>query len=128
MTTKKHYEELRQCLEAKGLFDDSLDPAVRTLAGLMERYDKAHAEVGRQLLITQTSREDNPRTILNPAAQLEIQLAEEIRKFMRDLGLVVAKPAGFVSQEKDSRPRNGDKLVSMMEQIEQPVKLYKKRG
>lgn len=122
-----YLNDLKECLEGKGLYDPTLDPAIKTLASIMERYDDVHDAVGKEILITQISREGDVRHMLNPAATLEVQLAEQIRKYMRDLGLVVAKPAGFVSQEKDTRPRNGDKLVTLLSSIEQPkAKLYKK--
>lgn len=79
-------------------------------------------------MLTVVSREGNPRTILNPAVSAEIQCTEEIRKYFRDLGLSVAKPAGFVNQEKDARPRTGDRLVSLMEGLGgQKPTLYRKK-
>lgn len=128
MKKEKHFEELKMCMEDKGLYDPTLDPAIRTLASVMERYDEVHAAVGREMLVEQESREGDRRVLLNPAAQFEVSLGEQIRKYMRDLGLVVAKPAGFVTQEKDSRPRSGDKLVTMLEKMDQPkVQLYKRQ-
>lgn len=126
---KEIFARLVEAMEERGLYDESLDPAIRMLASVMELYEQAHKAVGDELLIVQTSREGEKRVIINPAFQAESVCAEQIRKYMRDLGLVVAKPAGMVSREKDTRPRSGDKLVTLMEAMENPrPRLYRRKA
>lgn len=123
------FGQLVEAMEERGLYDESLDPAITMLASVMELYEQAHEAVGKELLIVQTSREGEKRVIINPAFQAESVCAEQIRKYMRDLGLVVAKPSGMVSREKDTRPRPGDKLVALMETMEAPrPRLYRKKA
>lgn len=127
---KRHYVlEIRERMEARGLYDESLEPAIGVLAGLLCRLDTIRESIAEEgTMLTVVSREGNPRTILNPAVSAEIQCTEEIRKYFRDLGLSVAKPAGFVNQEKDARPRSGDRLVSLMEGLGgQKPTLYKRK-
>lgn len=127
---KRHYVlEIRERLEGRGLYDESLEPAIGVLAGLMYRLDTIRESVAEEgTMLTVVSREGNPRSVLNPAVQAEIQCTEEILKYFRDLGLSVAKPSGFVNQEKDARPRTGDRLVSLMEGLGgQKPTLYRKK-
>lgn len=116
---RRHYLlEIRERLESRGLYDPSLEPAIGVLAGLLCRLDSIRESIDRDgTMIESITREGNTRMSLNPAVQAEISCTEEVRKYFRDLGLAVAKPAGFVNQEKDSRPRSGDRLVSLMESL-----------
>lgn len=127
MGKTEYVEKIRAALEARGVYDESLDITIGKLAMLYEQFDEASAVVGDEMVITQKSREGDERQLLNPAAPFLSTLAELIRKYNRDLGLMVAKPAGFIAQEKDTRPRSGDNLMSIMERIEQPkVRKYKR--
>lgn len=127
MTKTDYIGKIREALEERGVYDESLDITIEKLAMLYEQFDKASAVVGDEMVITQKSREGDERQLLNPAAPFLSTLAELIRKYNRDLGLMVAKPAGFIAQEKDTRPRSGDNLMSIMERIEQPkAKKYKR--
>lgn len=126
MTKEEIITMLKDSMEARGVYDVSLNPAIDMLASLMIVYNEAVEAVGADITILQTSREGDDRTILNPAFQAMATTGEQIRKYMRDLGLVVAKPAGFISQEKDPTPKQGDKLMNMMELVSHPKpRLYK---
>lgn len=128
MTKEEYIVELRQSMKARGVYDKSLEPAIGMLASLMAVYDEATGTVTGKVLITQTSREGDDRAILNPAFQAMATAGEQIRKYMRDLGLVVAKPAGFVSQEKDNAPKEGDKLMSVISMVSGEDVTEKKKG
>lgn len=127
MTKEQHLEELRECMKQRGVYDTSLEPAMGMLAELMHTYDGAAAEVNEEMIVSETSREDDLRRRLNPAFTIMSTLGEQIRKYMRDLGLVVAKPAGFVSQEKDTAPKTGDRLLNMVEAITAPKPIVYKQ-
>ena len=121
--------ELRERLEGRGLYDESLEPAIGVLSGLLCRLETIRKSIDENgTMIEQVSREGNVRQLLNPAVSAEISCVEEVRKYFRDLGLSVAKPAGFVNQEKDARPRTGDRLVSLMEGLGDSRPSYYKKG
>lgn len=129
MTREEITDELRQCMKERGVYDESLEPAMRILATQMHAYQVAATEVEAEMVIAETSREDDLRRRVNPAFTVMSTLGEQIRKYMRDLGLVVAKPAGYVSKEKDTAPKSGDRLTSLMEAITEPkAKVYKAPG
>lgn len=127
-TKEDYYIILRDAMDERGVYDESLDPAINVLSGIMAAYDKAQESVIKDgLIYTEESREGNIRHVTNPAFLLMNQLSEQIRKYMRDLGLVVAKPAGFVSTEKDTTTRPGDSLKAMIETLNAPQpKKYRK--
>lgn len=106
-----------KALQQRGLYEESLDLAIETLASLLETNEAAKILIEQEPVIVQYSREGSERRIANPATQLYLSTTEEIRKYMRDLGLVVAKPAGFVAQEKDDHPRQGDSLNALLTTI-----------
>ena len=118
-TKEDYYLILRDAMDERGVYDTSLDPAVKILAGLMVTYDDLQGETESGLILNEYSREGNVRHVTNPAFQLIQSVTEQIRKYMRDLGLVVAKPAGFVSTEKDNT-RPGDSLKAMIETLNAP--------
>lgn len=122
------YECLKECMQDRGLYEKSLDPAITMLASLFKTYMEAYEDFLDRMTYDETSREGNSRTILNPTFQVQATLSEQIRKYMRDLGLVVAKPAGFVSQSKGKDvPNQGDKLTTMLDMVAQPrMSVYKK--
>ena len=120
MTTKKEktmqdiHDELVECMVGRGLYEETLEPMLWDLAALKVRFSQVNAAMAESLEINNKSREGKDRIKVSPAASLLVPIAEEIRKYMRDLGLAVAKPAGFVATEKDPRSPAGDKLMSMM--------------
>lgn len=120
MTTKKKktmqefHDELVECMVGRGLYEETLEPMIWDLAALKERFAQVNEAMSEGLEINNKSREGKDRIKVSPAASLLVPIAEEIRKYMRDLGLAVAKPAGFVATEKDPRSPAGDKLMSMM--------------
>lgn len=69
---KRHYVlEIRERMEARGLYDESLEPAIGVLAGLLCRLDTIRESIAEEgTMLTVVSREGNPRTILNPAGRL----------------------------------------------------------
>lgn len=126
MEKEEILEMIKESMEARGVYDKSLDPAVSMLASLMSTFEQASEEVNGNITVEQTITDGYIRKVVNPALQPMLTTSEEIRKYMRDLGLVVAKPAGFVSQEKDSAPKQGDRLMSMMELVSHPKpRIYK---
>lgn len=120
MTTKKKktmqdiHDELVECMVGRGLYEETLEPMIWDLTALKERFAQVNEAMSEGLEINNKSREGKDRIKVSPAASLLVPIAEEIRKYMRDLGLAVAKPAGFVGTEKDPRSPAGDKLMSMM--------------
>ena len=91
---KRHYVlEIRERMEARGLYDESLEPAIGVLAGLLCRLDTIRESIAEEgTMLTVVSREGNP------------------------------------NQEKDARPRSGDRLVSLMEGLGgQKPTLYKRK-
>lgn len=127
MTKTDYIGKIREALEERGIYDESLDITIEKLAMLYDQFDRACEVVSGEMVVHQISREENERQLLNPVAPYLGTLAELIRKYSRDLGLMVAKPAGFIAQEKDTRPRSGDNLMSIMERIEQlKAKKYKR--
>ena len=127
MSRDEIFDYLVVCMRDRGLYEGSLDPAIMVLAGLMDTYQKAYDNFVGDMTHEEKSREDNVRVVLNPTFTVMATLGEQIRKYMRDLGLVVAKPAGFVSQEKDKMPSQGDKLTTMLGMVAQPrMAVYKK--
>lgn len=131
MEKKGYILEIRERLEGRGLYDESLEPAISVVAGLLTRLDAVRKSIEEDgTMLEQVSREGNTRRYLNPAVQCEVQITEEIRKYFRDLGLSVAKPAGFVNQEKDARPRTGDPLMNLMQSLgsAKPKTMKKRRA
>lgn len=120
MTTKKKktmqeiHDDLVECMVGRGLYEEALEPMIWDLAALKERFAQVNEAMSEGMEINNKSREGKDRIKVSPAASLLVPIAEEIRKYMRDLGLAVAKPAGFVATEKDPRSPAGDKLMSMM--------------
>lgn len=128
MSRDEIFDCLVVCMRDRGLYEESLDPAIMVLSGLIETYQKAYDNFVNDMTHEEFSRENNSRTVLNPTFAVISTLGEQIRKYMRDLGLVVAKPAGFVSQEKETCvPNQGDKLTTMLGMVAQPrIAVYKK--
>lgn len=128
MSRGEIFEHLKGCMQERGLYEESLDPAILMLAGLMETYQKYFDEVKEERVIRSETTGGAPKPLLNPAFNAMSMLAEQIRKYMRDLGLVVAKPAGFVSQDKDTGvPNQNDKLTTMLGMVARPrMAVYKK--
>lgn len=126
-TQEEIYASLVSSMKERGLYEESLTPSIVMLASLIRTYNNAYDEVCDQVTYTEISREEKERHVINPAFQAMATLSEQIRKYMRDLGLVVAKPAGFVSQSKEPSPNQGDKLSSMIEMVSHPkMSVYKK--
>lgn len=128
MSRDEIFDCLIACARDRGLYDSSLDPAFVTLAGMMFAYQRYYEEVVASPVVESKTTGGAPKPLLNPAFTAMATLGEQIRKYMRDLGLVVAKPAGFVSQEKDVAPTSqGDRLTTMLEMVGQPkVAVYKR--
>ena len=117
MNKVDYQQNIISALTERGLYDESLDLAIETLAGLLETHERVEAELVNEPYITQYSREGDERRLANPMSNLYVSTTEAIRKWMRDLGLVVAKPAGYVAQEKDDRPRQGDSLNCVLKAL-----------
>lgn len=128
MSRDEIFDYLVACARDRGLYDSSLDPAIMTLAGMMYAYQRYYEEVTAEPVIVSETTGGAPKPLLNPAFTALATLGEQIRKYMRDLGLVVAKPAGFVSQEKEIAPTSqGDKLSTMLEMVARPrMTMYKR--
>lgn len=119
--------QLRLAMEGLGRYDENYGPAIRQLASAMEQYDRAVEAIGEDLVVETESREGDRRLLLNPAFQAVNILGEQIRKWMRDLGLVVAKPAGYTGQEKDRSGAKVDAFATMLSDMAHPkVRLYKR--
>lgn len=128
MSREEIFDCLVGCARDRGLYDSSLDPAFVTLAGMMFAYQRYYEEVVASPVVKSATTGGAPKPLLNPAFTAMATLGEQMRKYMRDLGLVVAKPAGFVSQEKEIAPTSqGDRLTTMLEMVGQPkVAVYKR--
>lgn len=128
MSRDELFDYLVACAQDRGLYDSSLDPALMTLAGMMYAYQRYFEQVVAEPVIESETTGGAPKPLLNPAFNAMAMLGEQIRKYMRDLGLVVAKPAGFVSQEKETAPTSqGDKLTTMLGMVAQPhMAVYKR--
>lgn len=128
MSRDELFDYLVACAQDRGLYDSSLDPALMTLAGMMYAYQRYFEQVVAEPVIESETTGGAPKPLLNPAFNAMAMLGEQIRKYMRDLGLVVAKPAGFVSQEKETAPASqGDKLTTMLGMVAQPhMAVYKR--
>lgn len=113
---KDYAGQVRAAMVGLGRYSENYDPAIGQLASAMEQYDKAVETVGENLVIEQVSREGESRAVLNPAFNAVSVLGDQIRKWMRDLGLVVAKPAGYTGQERDGAAR-GDALAAMLAEM-----------
>lgn len=128
MSRDELFVYLVACARDRGLYESSLDPALMTLAGMVYAYQRYYEQVVAEPVIDSETTGGAPKPLLNPAFNAMSVLGEQIRKYLRDLGLVVAKPAGFVSQEKEVAPTSqGDKLTTMLGIVAQPrMSVYKR--
>lgn len=129
MSREEIFDYLVVCMRDRGLYEESLDPALMVLAGMCYAYQCYYDKTVASPVIYSETTGGAPKPLLNPAFNALSVLGEQIRKYLRDLGLVVAKPAGFVSQSKEVAPTSqGDKLAAMLETVAQPrMAVYKKR-
>lgn len=129
MSREEIFDYLVVCMRDRGLYEESLDPALMVLAGMCYAYQCYYDEAVASPVICSETTGGAPKPLLNPAFNALSVLGEQIRKYLRDLGLVVAKPAGFVSQSKEVAPTSqGDRLTAMLETVAQPrMAVYKKR-
>lgn len=123
----EYYEgRVREAVESLGRYRDGYGLAIRQLAVELALYDSVLEALGKDITVEEVSREGNPRLNLNPAFNVLGQLGEQIRKLMRDLGLVVAKPAGYTGVERVD-PARTDTLTAMLEDAAGGVpKLYRR--
>lgn len=128
MSRDEIFDYLVVCVRDRGLYDSSLDPAIMSLAGMLYVFQRYFEQVVAEPVIDSETTGGAPKPLLNPAFTAMATLGEQIRKYMRDLGLVVAKPAGFVSQEKEVAPTSqGDRLSTMLEMVTRPrMTVYKR--
>lgn len=111
MTRKKieaksveEYENiLTGAMQELGTWRESYAPAVHVLAGVLRRYEQARQLCDESLIITEKSREGDSRQMLNPAFQAEKVCADQVRRYLGELGLLIS----IKSKSKDEEVEAG---------------------
>lgn len=105
-----------KAMKAVGNYDSEKHDAVimAVVAPLMARLEQARASIATLgVVVNQTSREGSDRWVKNPACDLELQIAAQLRLQLRDLGIYDSLP---VADDNDAG-EEGQKKVDGLQAI-----------
>lgn len=95
MTAKQYKARTRRQMIAVGTYHKSFDPAIDTLAALLEKRDEAYqafVDAGGESCVEYTSDRGSVNVKKNPRLQVWMDLNAQALTYWRDLGLT---PAGL---------------------------------
>ena len=105
---------IREALNEKGTYDESLEITIHMLACSLRVYSQTQKQLDDDLLIKETTREKDKRYKLNPLFTALIHSGEQVRKYLRELKLTKAL-AG--RDEEDGGSDEGSGLSQLMDAV-----------
>lgn len=81
---------IREALNDKGTYDESLEITIHMLACSLRVYSQVQHKLDNDLLKTEYTREHDERYKLNPLFSALIHSGEQVRKYLRELKLTKA--------------------------------------
>ena len=107
---------VREALNEKGTYDESLEITIQMLACSLHVYAQVQKQLGSDLIKTEYTREKDTRYKLNPLFPALIHSGEQVRKYLRELKLTKALSG------RDGEDGEGDSDDSALSNLMDAVK------
>lgn len=95
MKREEWQEQILEACQAAGTYQPHYDAVIETLAGILEKRDKAEAQFydsGGNVVVAHTNKGGNTNIVKNPALVVYMELNTQALAYWRDLGMT---PSGF---------------------------------